>query len=359
MKQILLIALTLSLTLAVGCGNRTKATAHYKAAPTASASQVVQMSGKVRYAKKRGFSDLNCDGSEDMLEINDKSGWFESSDFRINMYSGEQDDVLVFSNSKKDVAIPTTMKWFSEMSKIDTAILDKSGCSSVIFSQYTSGWKNDKFDFSIAFNNGDLTFSKHANQLKLPNGNSLASAILMFVDAMGGYDSEESIYDYLKLDWADFNGDGIDDFVMLWDDRNSLYYEILITDKVDRNEGLLFSEHITGGIDNYTWGRSISNVDTEDYNGDGLADIVIYRPRGKNVEASFALNDGNIGFTPYKDVVLNKPENLDFFASAKKYDTFDVNKDGQADFVYVTERDDAPIYVYWTLDFDKKMVDSK
>lgn len=343
------------LTLTVGCKDRSDYIKNFENAPTASAPNVVNMSGKVRYAKKRGFSDLNCDGTEDMLEINDKSGWFESSDFRISMYSGKQLKTLGFSDTKRDVAIPTTMKWFSEMSKIDTAMLDKSGCSSVVFSQYTSGWKSDKFDFSIALNNGDLTFSKHASQLRLPNGDSLEIAILTFIDAMGGYNGEESVYDYLKLDWADFNGDGIDDFVMLWDEYDVMSYEILITDKVDTNKGLLFKTHTSGEIRDYTRSRSISNVDTEDYNGDGYADIVIYRPHGKKVEVSFALGDGHGSFTPYKDVTLYKPNNLDYFASAQKYDTFDIDNDGLADFVYITEVNDKPIYVYWSLDFKEKM----
>lgn len=310
--------------------------------------KMVVLDSNVSFAKKRGFSSINCNKEEDMVEINDESGFFENSNFKIKVFDGyTENDELKFKKEYKKINIPVNLKWFSSQTKIDTAVLNRDGCSSIIFNQFVDGLIEDKFHFAVVKNKGNLKFEKANSKIELDNKN-ISLKIIKIIKSLQG--KNESLSQRLKMDWADFNGDGIDDFLIAWDIRGDLFYEIMITDYYD--DGIYFKENKSGSVKDFLKYKSIKNLDTEDFNGDGLADIVVLKSGINSISFGFAINKKEY-FEPQKTIKKEKEIKTDILASAKKFDSFDINNDDKAEVVLITEKDDVPVMIYWNFNVRK------
>lgn len=165
---------------------------------------------------------------------------------------------------------------------------------------------------------------------------------MLIIDALNndyGHGEGESLYDYLKMDWSDFNNDGSDDLVLCWDTGRDLAITV-ITSEVSNTNEVVFTGSYDFYLEGFTKSRSVRNVDTEDYDGDGFSDILMRHPKtfSNDVSVCVAINKSE-RFEMHKDVVITL-KGADLLSSFSKYDSFDANSDGKADLIYVGEVND-------------------
>lgn len=324
------------------CTSRDEATSSYADAIRFGEPRVVPLPASTSYAEKRGFGDFNNDGIEDMLEIKDEKRFSFGQKYSVQIFYGQYDDngILAFSDEPTKLNLPITMKWFSSATKMDVGDVNGDGYTDIIFTQYTERIGDDRVDIAFAINQAGEAFVTQTENILYKNGISLMQVIHLFVDAQGGYYSE-TIYDYLKMDWGDVDGNGTDDLILGWDGVHDLYLEVIYTALGTREAQFVDMDEYE--IVEFMRNRSIQELDVEDFNGDGRADIFVHFSGWSKNYLAVALNNGE-GFTPHKDCVVVDVD-LEFFAF-EKYDTFDVNRDGRADFVHLGEKNDQKVMAY-------------
>lgn len=336
-----LLTLPLILFFLASCADREKATQNYKPPIEFYDAKIADLPETVSYAKKRGFGDFNGDGVEDMLEIRDEEFW--GQDYKVCVFLGYyKDSILHFGSDYIKMDLPITMKWFSDATKLDVGDVNGDGFSDVIFTQYTELWGKDQMDIAFAINQNGQSFVPQTKDIEFKKEMSLADVIIAFVDS---YDSVDDLYAYLKMDWGDVDGNGSDDLLLGWDGVHDLYLEVIFTQPT----GGLYAEFVDMAeyeIPAFMTARSIRQLDIEDFDGDGRQDIFLHRTTGGNNHISIAINKGDF-FEPHQDFVA-ADVNLDFWAF-EKYDTFDVNRDGKADFVHVGEDGHKKVMAYNTV----------
>lgn len=332
----------------LGCQSREDLTKNYADEVKVSTSKTISLPKNVSYSKKRGFNDFNGDGIEDMIEINDEA-WF-GQDFQVRIYEGyvNKEKNLAFSNKFIKVPLNIKVSWGVSNLKIDSADINGDGLSDIIFTEYKENWKTDDIKISVALNQGNYTFSSQLLEFTYYTS-EYSNFMLFFNSVLTAYDysygEDESLYDYLKMDWGDVDGDGKDDLIMLWrSGRYDLDVEVLYTKFKDNS--VSFYDESSNTIHNIMKNRNARNIDTADYDGDKHIDVVVYEKVRNGINISVALNKKG-RFVPNKDVRLSLPRSLDIFSSAQKFDTFDVNMDEKSDFVYISEEDDKPVMVYF------------
>lgn len=314
-------------------GCRSTATANYGPAVVFNLPERVALPEGTSYAKKRGFADFDADGLEDMLEIRDEAIFGQN--FTVTVFPGERGEngVLRFSNTTIKMPLPIDLKWFSSETKIDTGDVNGDGYADVIFTQYVEKFGNDVMYVAFALNDHEKNFVPYRKRVTW-SGGELGAKIWSWAERHRR-SSDDSLYDYLKMDWGDMNGDGSDDLVLAWDDWNDLDLAVLYT-RVDES-GQDVSIQNEGGdrINGFTTSRSIREFDIEDFNGDGKQDLFIHRSHlgGASFTTTLALNQGDTHFQPRQDHQTTDSDMS--FVHFEKYDTFDVNLDGCADFVHL------------------------
>lgn len=319
------------------CTKREDVTSFYANPIQFDAPRTVLLPETVTYAQKRGFGDFNGDGIEDMLEVNDEEFW--GQDFKVQVFHGYYKDGILHFNAKHvKIDLPITMKWFSDATKLDIGDVNGDGYADVIFTQYTELWGENRMDVAFAINQGDNSFLPQAEKITFQGGVPLSQIIMVFIDSYGYV---ETLYDYLKMDWGDMDGNGSDDLILGWDSHD-LSLEIIYTSVTHANYAE-FTHQENFDIPEFMRNRSIYQLDVEDFNGDGKMDIFVHITMSHRNWLSVAINTGQ-GFEPHKDCVVDDVD-MKFFAF-EKYDTFDVNRDGQADFVHVGEKDDQKVMAY-------------
>lgn len=302
--------------------------------------QTIELPKETSYAKKRGFGDFNNDGIEDMYEISDE---FIGDDYELLVFLGDTSShFLKFTKPQKyQLTIKLkTSKWFTAAMKIDVADVNNDGYSDLVLSQYVHKMMGDEVYIKYAINNQKNDFTIFSGNA-IVQGKDLST---MIVELLAGYsyDDEKSIYEYLKMDWGDMNGDGKDDLVLLWKDSFNLAIEVFYGEG-DGN----FSTYESFYVNNFMYNRSIRNVDIENYVGDKKQDILVREiRRGKKMLIRVLENKMMPAhvFLPHKDFETTTTD-LDFFAF-EKFDSFDIDLDGYADIVHLGVTNDKKLCVY-------------
>ncbi|GIC77652.1 hypothetical protein FMO003_23460 [Moritella sp. F3] len=334
------VAIILMTTL-TGCKKRTE---YFPNAPedvTFSEPFVVELPAESSYAEKRKFIDINCDGIEDMLEVRDTKIW--SQEYEATVFLGEKnkDGYLQFtSNGMYSFKLPMEKSWASTMTKIDSADVNGDGCGDLVFTEYKAGFSEDTYIAKIALNQGDGKTFKFATE-QITETIPLEEVILRFIDLFDT-SSQEDLASYFTMDWSDANGDGRDDLHLFWKSNRDLYGSVLLSMDVEH----ALSEFAFGNerefiLNNFLVSRNggtytVRRLDTEDFNGDGIGDLILHSNSGTRIDLSPALGkiDGDsLNYTVNK-MSSGTGADLDFF-SFEKIDTFDVNFDSCADYVHL------------------------
>ena len=317
---------------------------------------------KLEWMLKRSFNDFDCDGISDMFGIKDTTGLFQTADYKGSFFKGYYDEsgILQFDMHVKEVNIPFRVNWGSG-GKLDSADINSDNCADAIYTQFVDN-NSGKMYFKFAINDTKMKLnpieSVFDNKDYYRSGyGTLENYFIEFVHDMQEnyyYDTEDSsVSSYLKMDWCDIDGNGSDDFIMMWDaynydDEAIDGMEILVaySSAFCETEYSQFSSAKRYFIKDFLYNRNVREVDTEDFNGDGKCDIISYDRRSKYIDTSLARFDkvSDI-FVPQKTQRLILPDNLDLFSDAKKVDTFDRNKDGKADINFFTEADDQQVLI--------------
>lgn len=332
MKNLIPTLLILSFAL-TGC-TRASYTSHYAEAVVFGEPKTVPLPEGTSYAIKRGFDDFNCDQIPDMLEIRDEAVW--GQDFSVTVFPGyyNNDGIVQFSNDAFKMKLPINLEWFSSSTKMDVGDVNGECYSDIIFTQYYEPFLGDDTMYiAFALNRGGKEFEHYTEQVNWKGG-ELGARIWSW-SARHNRNEEESLYDYLKMDWGDMDGNGSADLVLAWDEVSGMDLTVLYTE--DDPSGLKVGIESEGStwIDGFTRGRDIHQFDIEDFDGDGKQDLFIHKTHlgGNEFTTSVATNNGGTSFTPHKDHRATDT-NLALLRF-EKYDTFDVNNDNCADFVHL------------------------
>jgi len=330
--------MSLIVLILISCTSREEATNFYSDPIKFDEAAIAPLPTTVTYAEKRGFGDFNGDGIEDMLEIEDESFW--GQDYKVKIFYGYyKDGILHFISDFVKLDLNIKMKWFSDATKLDVGDINGDGYADVIFTEYQERWGTDRLDIAFGINQNGKSFRPQSEDINFKKDVSLSSLVVLFVDA---YSSVETLDDYLKMDWADIDGNGSDDLILGWDGSHDLYLEVIYTENTGSGDAS-FVDMVEYEIPEFMRNRSISELDFEDFNGDDKSDVFVHYSGMSNNNLSVAINTGE-GFNPHKDYIV-KDVDMKFFAF-EKYDTFDVNSDGMADFVHVGEKDGHKIMAY-------------
>ncbi len=310
---------------------------------------------RLRNSEKRGFADFNGDGLEDMVQVNDEKFW--GQDYQMDVFFGENvNGRLAFASEPVRVNLPITFDWFSSAIKIDTADPNGDGYADIVFTQYNEKWGDDTLDIAIAVNNGDMTFTAHdLSASAASNANDFQDfdvfmTVMMYQATGVFYPYEESIYDVLKMDWADMDGNGTDDVILAWDNGYDLDVRIIYTQENPSNGIVGLRADMAGRgqqayeqvyMEGFTYGMYIRKFDTEDYNGDGIGDMVLYYDTRSTMKTRYILSGDGV-YEAHKRSESALPS-VDRLAKAKKVDTMDVDFDGCADVVKITEQDNKAV----------------
>lgn len=304
---------------------------------------LVDLPSDVSYAEKRKFIDINCDGIEDMLEVSDTVVWGQKYQAIVFLGQKNKNGLLEFDNSSKySFDIPMDKSWASSMTKIDSADVNGDSCGDLVFTEYKQGFSQDTYIAKVAINQGDgRTFKFATDKMveKVSFEESILRVIALFDGTYGA--NGESLSDYFAIDWADVNNDGRDDLMLFWTDYKDLYVSTLLSIETSDplssfgfryggDYSLIDFMHLRKGGGSY----AAYNLDTEDFNGDGYADIIIQYTSGNSIALYPALFDPSQQRYIVQKGHYGRTTDLDFFSFEKK-DHLDVNFDGCADNVHL------------------------
>lgn len=300
---------------------------------------LVDLPKDVSYAEKRKFIDINCDGIEDMLEVSDTLVWGQEYKAIVFLGKKNKNGLLAFDNSSKyTFDIPMDKSWASSMTKIDSADVNGDSCGDLVFTEYKQGFSEDQYIAKVAINQGDGKTFKFATD-KMVESVPFETSILRIIEAFEGIHGAggESLRDYFAIDWADVNNDGRDDLMLFWTDYADLYLSTLISVETENPlNSFSFAYGNDYALPNFMRNKSGSasygaySIDTEDFNNDGFADLIINYSSSEKMYLYPALySPSNDKFIVQKGHV-GKTTDLDFFSFEKK-DHLDVNFDGCAD----------------------------
>lgn len=293
----------------------------------------IALPDEASFATKRGFCDVNGDGLTDMLEISDHALVHQDWQADIFLAQRSKDGLLGFRRPYK-VHFRLQANWLrSSLIKLDTADINGDHYCDLVMTQYQAGLRSDRFHIMVGMNAGDgrtFTFVEDISRSKVPMAEQLLRAIEHLQD------EGEDIRDWLKMDWADFDGDGRDDLWLI--SRRDLLGRHLnvevwpsTTEKENRSE-LTFGPEQRFSLPGFLTALHVADIDTEDMNGDGRADVVIYDPYiGTRLRVAYARNTDK-GFVIHRDFQGREIE-MDYFGFEKR-DTFDINLDGCADYIH-------------------------
>lgn len=294
-------------------------------------------------SEKRSQGDLNCDGIEDMFEINDTK--FFTQDYKINFYEGFMNNKIREFKEPIVLNLGIKMSNWSDQVKMDAAYLNDDKCIDIVFADID----DDVLRLEVAMNQGGFIFTKDTSKMEISSNISFLHYFKELVNEIS-YSEDESLSDYLKMDWVDWNGDGLDDFILFVKDRHSLDMGIFITEYSNRLTPA-FKSFENVWVQDFLYSTQIRNLDTGDFDGDGKGDVAVFiksKTKDNIYTSTYAVaiqRDGELIIQEDKHV--NATASLDFFSNVKKRDIVDENNDGKDDLIYITESNDKPIRIVW------------
>jgi hypothetical protein len=314
---------------------------------------------KFLFANKRLIDDYDCDGIDDVLGMADITSFWEDKKFKGKFYKGyyKEDGFLSFYESEDQINIPFLIEKWDLSQKLNSLKLNNDSCSDLVYSKLPSSTNNLVMnfainqDFSVDHPNKIIKIKEYLEDEKYHKSiESTKILVTTFINNMKKKSdlkpNNYNILDYYQQNWCDFNGDGADDLVMFWNSNDDLDISVLYSTPYGK-EG--YSEFLGGNeftIPQFLFDRTLSNIDTEDYNGDGVCDIISYSKGRHYLDVNVALFKDK-QFIPEKTLVLRMPPNLDFVSDASKFDTFDRTNDNKADLNFITEKNGKQIIVTW------------
>ena len=279
-----------------------------------------------------------------MLEVSDTVVWGQEYQAIVFLGTKDKSGLLAFDNaSKYTFDIPMDKSWSSSLTKIDSADVNADSCGDLVFTEYKQGFSKDSYIAKIAINQGDgKTFKFATDKMveSLPLEESIVRIIAAFEAANGG---GEDVGDYFAIDWSDANNDGRDDLHLFWRDMENLYVNVLLSQKTSNPlSEFAFAEGYEATLPNFMTSKtgsmnySARNIDTEDFNNDGIGDIIVFYSSGTSIDLYPALGkieNNTLSYTIDKGH-NGKGADLDLF-SFEKIDHYDANFDGCADYVHL------------------------
>ena len=328
----LLVLLTISMSI-IGCSKHSDYFGENKTLTTFSKPHIVKLPDAVSYATKRKIVDYNCDGFEDIIEVNDEKVGF-GEDWQGTVILGTDSNPLSFQNKRTKIKLPQTTGFNSF--KIDSAYVNDDKCGDIVFTEYIAKFGSYEYKASVAINlnaTGEFKLIQNSHREFLSYEETVMQILSLLFDSYGHYG--DSISDYLMIDWGNFNGDEHDDLYILWRDSYDLYVTIVPVVTVLEDD-LILGEPIEITIPKFFAGNySMRHVDTEDFNGDGYLDIIAtirYKDEVKiNLATSQFSKDSYSYYVQKEQIGFGADLNLFDF---EKVDTFDANKDGCADYAH-------------------------
>ncbi|OJJ19104.1 hypothetical protein BKI52_20015 [marine bacterium AO1-C] len=320
---------------------------HYQAVVPFSNTKVVSLPTGVENVTKRGFGDFNGDGIVDMLEI-DRSFW-KGGKISVRVFYrflDKKSNLIKFNPTPKKISLKFKLGWFSSATKIDIADVNGDGFADIVFSQYYRRFMKDRLHFGFALNHKGQYFTEEKIKLGYTERSFGEEMVIRINKAIEAYELDEneemdSFSDLIKMDWADIDGNGSDDFVIIYNSRGM---EVIYTKK--SSNGIVLGEEAKLGVtekgesDFLMW-AGIKGTDWADINGDGKADLLTYRVFGReNMYLGVALNQGK-SLEPHHEIALKVFKHNSTFKFFK-YDTFDANGDGKADFIKIAHQGTKP-----------------
>jgi len=321
---------------------------HYKLPLPFTNTKVVALPSEVENVTKRGFGDFNGDGIIDMLEV-DRNFW-KGGKISVRVfyrYLDKKDNLTKFNPSPKKIALKFKLGWFSSATKIDIADVNGDGFADIVFSQYYRRFMKDRLHFGFALNQQGQYFTEEKIRLGYTERSFGEEMVIRINKAIEAYELDENeemdrFSDLIKMDWADIDGNGSDDFVIIYTSRDM---EVIYTKKTAK--GIVLGEEAKLGItekgksDFLMW-AGIKGTDWADVNGDGKADLLSYRFFGReNMYVGVALNQVK-SLVPHHEIALKVFKHNRTF-KIFKYDAFDANGDGKADFIKIAHQGNKPV----------------
>jgi hypothetical protein len=348
--------------------------------PQIGQAEFVATSDKVTNAWKRGFIDFDNDGVTDMVEILSGNGWFNFN-LKAKVFPGKFIDVngqkrltfldpIEITNLGLNAFSGTSWSESTEETKIDTAELNADGFGDLVISRFLiqPGWTYEQVNLGFAFavnNQWNKTFTISNVRVGVERLQNFGLEYNFFQKLMAtlsgnsrellkdlvrrelnkSEDDTFSLVSHINMDWADFDGDGLDDFIMTIEPYSSSDGHIFVWRNLTK-KGDTYITISDGPIIKVVKGmfhsNSPSNLDWEQFNKERGADAVLRTfPLGSKQTISFVMNRGG----PQGQFELAAPvtlptilaEGIDWknlgALGAFKADTLDTTGDGIADVV--------------------------
>ncbi len=259
--------------------------------------------------------------------------------------------------------------------KFDTADLNGDGLADVVVSNFAyaniqvleslRALRPEAMIFAGAVNQGNYTFHAMPLAFKVQNENKSFGEMLFDSYLSDGTGEMIDEKDY-HMDWADVNGDKKEDFLLFKKNWGEIIVYCWINNTPTGASSIVLAnkpqqwrqaKFLSGRVlDGFAPGtRSADEIDTEDINGDGYADIVIFDEwelpiiggwnPWNSMRFRVAINQWpkyrRLSFNPHKDFETTEkdtswwngpwPGNTLF----RKRDFFDINGDGCADYAHI------------------------